>query len=160
MTDQVIETSPLKARISVLWVSATLLYLYGDVIAFYVPGGLQRIIDGKLGNWTVTPTWLLGVAVLMSTPSVMAALTLLLKPVASRWLNVVMGSAYTVLILFTMIDAWKSGSYFYIYLGVVEVVLTSLVVWYALRWQRQNRGGSAAEIPERRSAAAPSPSQF
>ena len=39
----------IKARISVLWVSATLLYLYGDVIAFYVPGGLQRMLDGKWG---------------------------------------------------------------------------------------------------------------
>jgi hypothetical protein len=127
----------IKARIVVLWVSATLLYLYGDVIGFYVPGGLERIIDGKLGDWTVTPTWLLGVAVVMSTPAVMAALTVLLKPVASRWLNVVMGSLYTALILFTMIDAWKFGYYFYIYLGVVEVLLTLLVVWYALTWPRQ-----------------------
>jgi hypothetical protein len=127
----------IKTRIVVLWVSATLLYLYGDVIGFYVPGGLERIIDGKLGDWTVTPTWLLGVAVVMSTPAVMAALTVLLKPVASRWLNVVMGSLYTALILFTMIDAWKFGYYFYIYLGVVEVLLTLLVVWYALTWPRQ-----------------------
>jgi hypothetical protein len=126
-----------KARISVLWVSATLLYLYGDVIAFYVPGGLQRMLGGKMGPWPVTPTLLLGVAILMSAPGVMVALTVLLKPVASRWLNVVMGAAYTALMLFTMIGAWKSGGYFYIYLGVVEVVLTSLVVWYALRWPRE-----------------------
>jgi hypothetical protein len=32
---------------------------------------------------------LLGVAILMSAPGVMVALTVLLKPVASRWLNVV-----------------------------------------------------------------------
>jgi hypothetical protein len=68
----------IKARISLLWVSATLCYLYGDVIGFYSPGGLQRILDGKLGDWTVTPTWLLGVAVLMSMPAVMVALTVLL----------------------------------------------------------------------------------
>jgi hypothetical protein len=127
----------IRARISALWVSATLLYLYGDVIAFYVPGGLQRMLDGKMGDWTVTPTLLLGVAVVMSSPAVMPALTVLLKPVASRWLNVVMGSAYTAVMLFTMIGAWKFGGYFYIYLGVVEVVLTSLVVWYALTWPRQ-----------------------
>jgi len=127
----------IKARIAVLWVSATLCYLYGDVIAFYVPGALQKMIDGKLGEWTVTPNWLLGVGVLMSLPAVMVALTVLLKPVVSRWLNVVVGAAMTALILFTMIDAWKFGFYFYIYLGVVEVALTSLVVWYALTWPRQ-----------------------
>jgi hypothetical protein len=127
----------IKARISVLWVRATLLYLYGDVIAFYVPGGVQRMLDGKMGPWPVTPTLLLGVAILMSAPGVMVALTVLLKPVASRWLNVVMGAAYTLIMLVTMIGAWGFGGYFYIYLGVVEVVLTSLVVWYALTWPTQ-----------------------
>jgi hypothetical protein len=73
----------------------------------------------------------------MSTPAVMAALTVLLKPVASRWLNLVVGSLYTALILFTMIDAWRFDYYFYIYLGVVEVVVTLLVVWYALTWPRE-----------------------
>jgi hypothetical protein len=121
----------IKARICALWGSATLLYLYGDVIAFYSPGGLQRMIDGKMGPWPVTPILLLGVAILMSAPAVMVALTVLLKPVVNRWLNVVMGAAYTALMLFTMIDAWKFAYYFYLYLGAVEAVLTLLVVWYA-----------------------------
>jgi Family of unknown function (DUF6326) len=153
-------TVHVKAKISALWVSVMFCYAYGDLTAFYVPGALQRIMTGKMGPWPATPKLLLGVAVFMSIPALMIALALLLRPAASRWLNVVMGSAYTALILFTMIDAWKLGSYFYIYLGVVEVVLTSLVVWYALSWPRQNGGGSAAEMPERRSAAAPSPPQF
>jgi hypothetical protein len=54
--------------------------------------------------------------------------------------------------LFTMIDAWKFGFYFYIYLGVVEVALTSLVVWYALTWPRQpvvrRRGGRPSQSLE------------
>ena len=127
----------IKARISVLWGAATLLYLYGDVIAFYDPGGLQRMLDGNMGPWRVTPVLLLVVAILMSAPAVMVALTVLLKPVASRWLNVGMGAAYTAIMLFTMIDAWTFGSYFYVYLGVVEVALTVLVVWYAPTWPRQ-----------------------
>ena len=90
-----VSTVSIKTRIAVLWVSATLCYLYGDVIAFYGPGALQKMIDGKLGEWTVTPNWLLGVGVLMSLPAVMVALTVLLKPVVSRWLNVVVGAAMT-----------------------------------------------------------------
>ena len=127
----------IQGRISVLWGAATLLYLYGDVIAFYSPGGLQRMLDGNMGPWPVTPVLLLGVAIMMSAPAVMVALTVLLKPVASRWLNVVMGAAYTAIMLFTMVGAWRSDSYFYLYLGAVEVVLTLLVVWYALTWPRQ-----------------------
>src|SRR6185369_11631731 len=98
-----------RARIAALWASATLLYIYGDVIAFYSPGGLQRMLDGKMGPLPVTPTLLLGVAILMSAPAVIVALTAVLKPVLNRWLNVVMGAAYTAVMLFTMIDAVKSG---------------------------------------------------
>ena len=126
-----------RARIAALWASATLLYIYGDVIAFYSPGGLQRMLDGKMGPLPVTPTLLLGVAILMSAPAVMVALTAVLKPVLNRWLNVVMGAAYTAVMLFTMIDAVKSGIHFYLYLGVVEVLLTLLIVWWALTWPRQ-----------------------
>jgi hypothetical protein len=35
--------------------------------------------------------------------------------------------------LITMPGAWA----FYIFLGVVEVVLTALIVWYAWNWPRQ-----------------------
>jgi len=92
------------------------------------------MLDGKMGPLPVTPTLLLGVAILMSAPAVMVALTAVLKPVLNRWLNVVMGAAYTAVMLFTMIDAVKSGIHFYLYLGVVEVLLTLLIVWYALTW--------------------------
>ena len=95
------------------------------------------MLDGKMGPWPVTPTLLLGVAILMSAPAVMVALTVLLKPVLNRWLNVVMGAAYTAIMPFTMIDAVTFGFHFYLYLGVVEVFLTLLIVWYALTWPRQ-----------------------
>ena len=39
---------------------------------------------------------------------------------------------YTVIILITMWD-WA----FYIFLGIIEVVLTALIVWYAWNWPRQ-----------------------
>lgn len=45
-----------------------------------------------------------------------------------------MGAAYTANMLFTMIDAVKFGFHFYVYLGVVEALLTLLIVWYALTW--------------------------
>jgi hypothetical protein len=116
-------------------------YIYGDLIGFYIPGGLQRIMDGKFGFGPVTPILLLGFAVVMSAPAIMVALTLLLKPGAGRWLNVIMGLAETALMLYTMIDAWKFGYAFYIYLGVVEVTLTLLIVWFALTWPRSPEAG-------------------
>jgi hypothetical protein len=70
---------------------------------------------------------------LMAIPSVMVFLSLALKPNPNRWVNLILGVIYTVIMLITMPGAWA----FYIFLGVVEVALTALIVWYAWNWPRQ-----------------------
>ena len=70
---------------------------------------------------------------MMAIPSVMVFLSLVLKPRLNRWLNIVLGAIYTIIILITMPGEWV----FYICLGVVEIALTTLVVWYAWKWPRQ-----------------------
>jgi hypothetical protein len=127
----------IRLTLSALWASATLCYLYGDFIAFYSPGALRMMMDGKMGSWPTTQELLLGVAIVMAFPAVMVALALALKPAASRWLNIIMGVVYTAIMLVTMPPAWNSGSYFYLYLGLVEVTLTSFIVWYAFTWPKQ-----------------------
>jgi hypothetical protein len=43
-----------------------------------------------------------------------------------------LGTLYTLIMLVTMPGAWA----FYIFFGIVEMVLTALVVWYAWTWPR------------------------
>ena len=68
----------------------------------------------------------------MAIPAVMIFLSVSLRPGLCRWLNVVFGVFFTVIILITM---W--GWNFFIFYGVIEIALTVLVVWYAWRWPRQ-----------------------
>jgi hypothetical protein len=51
-------------------------------------------------------------------------LSLALKPKLNRWVNIIFGAIYTVIILITMWD-WA----FSVFLEIIEVVLTSLIVW-------------------------------
>jgi hypothetical protein len=60
-------------------------------------------------------------------------LSLVLKPSLNRWLNISLGTIYTWVILLTMPGAWM----FYIFLGVIEIVLTALIVWYAWKWPKR-----------------------
>ena len=71
----------------------------------------------------------------MAFPSVMVFLSLTLKPNLNRWLNIICGVFYTALMIFTMTNpgAWA----YYLFLGIVEVALTVLIVWYAWNWPRQ-----------------------
>src|SRR6202022_1786061 len=107
-----------KMKISALWVSVMFCYIYGDYFGLYVPGALQGMLKGKMGPLGFTTQGvLLGTSVMMAIPSIMVFLSLALKPNLNRWVNIIFGVIYTVIILITMWD-WA----FYIFFGIIEVV--------------------------------------
>src|ERR1700682_4049086 len=121
-----------KMKISALWASVMFCYIYADYFGLYVPGALQRMLEGKMGPLgPTTQGVLLGTSLMMAVPSIMIFLSLALRPNLNRWLNIIFGAIYTVIILITMWD-WA----FYIFFGIIEVVLTALVVWYAWKWPK------------------------
>lgn len=128
---------PVKLKLAGLWTSVVLCYLYGDYIGLYKPGKLQKMLDGigVLGR-PITQEALLAIALLMVVPCVMVFLSLVLKSPVNRWVNILFGVFYTVVMLVTM---WGASWTFYLFLGVVEVALTATIVWYAWNWPRQVR---------------------
>lgn len=123
-----------KMKISALWVSVMFCYLYGDFFWLYQPGKLQAMLEGKMAPFgPVTQGVLLGTTISMTIPAAMVFLSLGLRANVSRWLNIIVGVLYTLFVLATMPGAWA----FYLFLGSVDVVLTSLIVWYAWTWPRQ-----------------------
>ena len=122
-----------KIKISALWASVMFCYIYADYFGLYVPGALQKMLDGKMGPLgPTTQGVLLGTSIMMAIPSVMIFLSVALKPKLNRMFNIIFGALYTLIILITM-WAWA----FYIFFGIIEVVLTVLVVWYAWNWPKQ-----------------------
>jgi hypothetical protein len=81
---------------------------------------------------------LLATSLMMAVPALMVFLTLVSPPVLSRWLNILLGTLFTLIMLATM--AMPGAWVFYIVLGIVEVVLTGLIVGYAWRWPRVVKG--------------------
>jgi hypothetical protein len=121
-----------KIKISALWASVMFCYVYADYFGLYVPGALQKMLEGKMGPLgPTTQLVLLGTSLMMAIPSVMIFLSVALNANPNRWLNIVFGVIYTAIIMITMWD-WA----FYIFFGIVEVVLTGLIVWYAWNWPK------------------------
>ena len=122
-----------KIKLSALWASVMFCYIYADYFGLYVPGKLQGMLEGKMVPLgPVTQSFLLGTSAVMAIPSVMIFLSVALRPRLNRCLNIVFGAIYTAIILVTMWD-WA----FYIFFGVIEIALTTLVVWYAWRWPKR-----------------------
>lgn len=124
----------IKIKLALLWASVTLCYLYGDYFELYVPGKTKGLVDGN--NLLDTPIKLLMAAILLAIPAVMVFLSVILKPKFSRFLNIILGIFFTlimVLIAFTSLTAWKT---FYVFLAVLESSITTLIVYYAWKWPK------------------------
>lgn len=121
-----------KIQLSGLWASVMFCYIYADYFGLYVPGKLQSMLKGEMAPLgPTTQGVLIGTSVMLAIPALMVFLSLALRATLNRWLNIVFGVIYTIIILITMWD-WA----FYILYGVIEVTLTLLVVWYAWKWPR------------------------
>ena len=70
-------------------------------------------------------------SLLMIIPAVMVFLSLTLKPVVNRWTNIALGGFYTLVNISNLIgESWA----YYVSFGIIEIVLTLLIVWYAWKW--------------------------
>jgi hypothetical protein len=129
-----------RVKLSALWVSLMFCYIYGDFFSLFVPGRIQGLMNGQSGAGPTTPFVLLAYAVLLSMPPLMIFLSLVLKPKVNRLINIVIGIFFTIVMLLvvgTSIDKWMI---FYIYLGVIEVVISLLIVYHAWFWPKAESG--------------------
>ena len=120
-----------KTKLSALWMAMMLLYIYADILSLFRPGQIEEVMRGLMGPFPETQGSLVVASLLMIVPAVMVFLSLTLKPAVNRWTNITFGVLYTLVNISNLIgEAWA----YYISFGVVEVVLTLLIIWYAWRW--------------------------
>lgn len=124
-----------KIKLSMLWTSVTLMYLYGDYFELYIPHKTQGLVTGD--NLLNSPKNLFLAALLLAIPSVMVVLSILLKPTINRVLNIVFGLFFTALMLliaFTSIEPWRA---FYVFYAILESIISGVIVWYAFKWSKK-----------------------
>ncbi|PIF44746.1 hypothetical protein CLU96_1740 [Chryseobacterium sp. 52] len=124
----------IKIILSGLWASVTLCYLYGDYFELYVPHKAKGLVEGT--NLLDTPAKLFLAAFLLSLPAVMVFLSLILKPRINRILNITLGIVFTAIMLLiavTSLTAWRA---FYVFLALLESLITILIIWHAWKWER------------------------
>lgn len=124
---------PVRLKLASLWVSVMLLFVYVDVIGFYEPGTVEGILAGRVWQFDITQAWALGALGLMTVPSVMVFLSLVLPAVAARWTHLITASLYLLVSLANAVgESWA-----YLWLGsAVEAMLLVLIVRLAWTWPR------------------------
>ncbi|MCF8243578.1 MAG: DUF6326 family protein [Saprospiraceae bacterium] len=127
----------IKIKLAALWTSATFCYLYGDYFELYTPGKVNSLISGE--NVLNSPTTLFIASLIMVIPPLMIVISLILKPILNRWLNMIFGSIFTImmiLIAFGSLTPWYS---FYVFLAIIESILTTVIIWNAYKWPKENK---------------------
>jgi hypothetical protein len=124
-----------KIRLSALWVTLMLFYIYADILGFYTHGIIEGVISGEVGGIPITQGFLFVMAIWMALPSLMVFLSLVLKANANRWVNIIAG----ILSLAVLIATFLVGdiSLRYTFQASVEVLLIVAIIWQAWKWPQQ-----------------------
>jgi hypothetical protein len=125
-----------KLKIAGLWITAMFLFIYVDYFGLFIPGVMENIIDGEVAHTgvNISQAFLMAGIILMMVPSIMIFLSLALPAKTNRSTNIIVGIAYSVVLVGGLYgETWA----FYIFATMVEVGLISLAVWYAWNWPKQ-----------------------
>jgi hypothetical protein len=121
-----------KMKLSALWVALMLIYIYADILSLFKAGAIEKMMEGFMGPFPVTQGSLLSASILMMIPAGMVFLSLTLKLAVNRWVNIIMGILYTFVNIGNLMgETWA----FYISFGIVEILFTILIVWFAWQWR-------------------------
>ena len=124
----------IKIKLAILWATLMFIYIYVDFFKFFEPGTLEEILDGRVWEFEITQVWAISAMIMMTIPSLMVFLSLALKANVNRKVNIVMGILHIAVAIANVIgETWA----YYIFGGIVEVALLSLIIWYSWHWPKQ-----------------------
>ena len=127
-----------KIILSALWVAVMFIYVYADIKTLFQPEIPEQIISGIVAGMTINQSFLFAAAILMSIPTIMILLSLILKPSLNRRVNIIVSFLHIVLIIITRFVPGKIW-YYYIYYQSIEAIFHLLIIWYAWRWPIQEK---------------------
>ncbi|WP_336922323.1 DUF6326 family protein [Aquipuribacter sp. SD81] len=133
---------PVRAVLAALWTGVMLLYVYVDILAFYRPGTVEDILDGRVWELAITQTWATTALALMALPILMVVLSVTLPARAGRVVNLVVAALQLPFAAFNVVgETWV---WFYGLGFALEAVLLVLVLRYAWAWPRTGAPATAA----------------
>ena len=107
-------------------------FAYVDILGHMQPGLIEEFITGEVAGFQITQNWMLGAIILMTIPALMVFLSITLKPKINRWTNIIVATLKIIIVVGSLFigENWL----YYIYGSTLEVVLLSLIIWYAWNW--------------------------
>jgi Family of unknown function (DUF6326) len=122
-----------KIKLSALWVALMFFYLYNDVFGSFRQDQVEKVLSGEIALNQVS---LFGAAILMAIPIFMIFLSLALPAKANRWVNIIIGIVYVVVLVLVNLIPAETWAYYAFY-EILEAVFIVLIIWHAWKWPKQ-----------------------
>jgi len=95
------------------------------------------VYNGKAALIQVNQGTLIGMSILVEIGIVMIALSRVLRYRANRWTNIVVGTAiaFVTLLIYIIVPILNgTTTSYYVFFGVIDVLVAAFIVWYAWTW--------------------------
>jgi len=132
---------PTQVKLAFMWATVMFMYIYVDIIGFYQPGLIGDILVGKVWVFEINESWMLLSLMLMTVPTLMVFLSMVLPGRANRYANIGLGSLHIMLAVGTALGEVHA---YYVFGSALEIVLLSLIVWVAWKWPHAPASTTAA----------------
>lgn len=129
-----------RIKIAALWTAVLFVFAYVDILSFYRADVRADIESGVISGFAVDQVFLLATTIYVAIPSVMVIATLVLRPRASRIVNIALGVPFALTIVVGAVGQWG----YYIFGSLLEVAFLAGIVYYAWTWPRSAELTSAA----------------
>lgn len=123
-----------RIKLSTLWTGVMFCYIYGDYFGLYIPGKVQGLVNSE--NMLNSPMKLFIAAFLLAMPALMIFLSIMLRPKLCKWLNIGVGTFFTLFTILVGITSISEWHMFYVCYSFLESIITFVIIWNAWSWPK------------------------
>lgn len=127
-----------RIKLASLWTALMFFYIYADFFGEMTPSAIESFDSLETPVGPLTPMLLLSFAIILIIPSCMIFLSIFLKPIINRLLNIIIAILWSIMSIVLLMDTIGSEWYrFYALFQVVEIIVLAMIVWQAWRWPKE-----------------------
>ena len=115
---------PVQAKLAAAWTSFMFLYVYVDILKFFMPGTIDDILVGIVWEFDVSQVFVIIALSLMAVPILMVFLSMTLPARANRITNLIVASVQVPFAAFNAVGQMgEPWMYFYVLGVALEVIV-------------------------------------
>lgn len=133
------ETLLLKIRIAILWIFLAVAMSASMILWFMGPGAIDEIMSGMAEGMQISTGLLLFFLLFWLIPLIMAFLSVTLRDVVNRKVNIILGIIFIVFYIGHLFMHLIKGPLplEHLVTCVLMILLPALIFWYACKWPKQ-----------------------